>query len=152
MLYCPPYSQVNHKNEFIVRVSSIDDEWLRPDWEKYNFYGDMSHHWYGDLPDSATYSNGAAHNSKLIQYYSKYERSISVSFSKNDIPTIPVHKTIVVDTDSSSSGLPNQFKKELTSKCTTTFQKSVQILSLKITNSKTNHRTFYVRFMFYSFT
>jgi len=72
MLYCPPYSQVNHKNEFIVRVSSIDDEWLRPDWEKYNFYGDMSHHWYGDLPDSATYSNGAAHNSKLIQYYSKY--------------------------------------------------------------------------------
>jgi len=60
MLYCPPYSQVNHKNEFIVRVSSIDDEWLRPDWEKYNFYGDMSHHWYGDLPDSATYSNGAA--------------------------------------------------------------------------------------------
>ena len=61
---------------------------------------------------------------------------ISVSFSKNDIPTIPVHKTIVVDTDSSSSGLPNQFKKELTSKCTTTFQKSVQILSLKITNSR----------------
>ena len=60
----------------------------------------------------------------------------SVSFSKNDIPTIPVHKTIVVDTDSSSSGLPNQFKKELTSKCTTTFQKSVQILSLKITNSR----------------
>ena len=69
MLYCPPYSQVNHKNEFIVRVSSIDDEWLRPDWEKYNFYGDMSHHWYGDLPDSATYSNGAAHNSKCTQYH-----------------------------------------------------------------------------------
>ena len=69
---------------------------------------------------------------------------ISVSFSKNDIPTIPVHKTIVVDTDSSSSGLPNQFKKELTSKCTTTFQKSVQILSLKITNSRnfTNKKKF----------
>ena len=147
MLYCPPYSQVNHKNEFIVRVSSIDDEWLRPDWEKYNFYGDMSHHWYGDLPDSATYSNGAAHNSKLIQYYFKYKRSISVSFSKNDIPTIPVHKTIVVDTDSSSSGLPNQFKKELTSKCTTTFQKSVQILSLKITNSRnfTNRKLFFYK-------
>ena len=76
-----------------------------------------------------------------------YELSISVSFSKNDIPTIPVHKTIVVDTDSSSSGLPNQFKKELTSKCTTTFQKSVQILSLKITNSRNFTKDFFFKFL-----